>query len=162
MSAIGSGDEARPRWLHAAGADAVRSVPLVRRVKKGTPSVHPIGGAGDARCAGCYVSNQSRGMSPHHAARADDHGGLSEDVGADRGDGRVSVSAAPAHTPARVRVQACQRRTRHPRGAALSRAQECSAHTTPSCHPVALNRSGKIERNRRERGAERTRSIRSH
>jgi len=105
----------------------------VTRAKNGSPSTHPIRGP-EIRALrrlhreypdSPYVfTTERRGPLTASTVRK---------IVARAGTaGRTTVSGTPAHAPSCVRIQACQRRPRHPIDPALPRAQEhhpyCSVH----------------------------------
>ena len=99
----------------------------VRRAKRGTPSVHPIRGDEIRALRRLRRENASEAYV-FVSERGGPINGFPSSHGKAWQGGRDAVHRPSAHAPARLRLQACQRRTRHAILAALSRAQEHSTH----------------------------------
>jgi integrase len=99
----------------------------VRRAKRGTPSVHPI--LGDEIRAQVTARKPYGGLYLRFRAwRAYEYLRLPPSQPKAWQSRQDAIPDPPAHATARLRLQAGQRRSRYPRPAALSRAQEYPAH----------------------------------
>ena len=102
----------------------------VRRVKKGTPSTHPI--LGDELRALRRLQREQEPKSPFvfvsERGAPFTTAGFSRVVERAGARGQAGVQGAPAYAQARLRLRAGQQGPRHPRAAGLPRAQEHPAH----------------------------------
>ena len=109
--------------------DLGRGLMHVRRIKNGTPSVHPIGG-GEIRALRRLKREQpeSRYVFVTERLGPMTTAGFRKLIARISEGREISVSGAPAHATACVRVQACERWARYARATALSWTQKHSAH----------------------------------
>ena len=111
----------------------------VRRVKKGTPSTHPI--LGDELRALRRLQREQEPKSPSCSPRsgAPVHDRWIRTHGRASGDrGQVGVQGSPAHAPACLWLRTCQQGARHAGPASLPRPPQHPAHgalRTPSHRP---------------------------